>query len=89
MLEKVLNSAVQNALNPEQSIRARLSDGRKGDQVPANEGNRREALWVKDARVDEGPMFKRIRPRARGMAYMILKRTAHIHVELELEESDS
>ena len=89
MLEKVLNSAVQNALNPEQSIRARLSDGRKGDQVPANEGNRREALWVKDARVDEGPMFKRIRPRARGMAYMILKRTAHIHVELELVESDS
>src|SRR5262245_20554353 len=30
-------------------------------------------LVVVDARVDGGPMFKRIRPRARGMAYQIKK----------------
>jgi large subunit ribosomal protein L22 len=37
-------------------------------------------LVVTDARVDEGPMFKRIRPRARGMAFMVKRRMAHIHV---------
>ena len=37
-----------------------------------------EELVVTDARVDRGPMFKRIRPRARGMAFMIKKRMSHI-----------
>ena len=41
------------------------------------------SLVVKDCRVDGGPMFKRIRPRARGMAFMIRKRMSHISVELE------
>ena len=40
-------------------------------------------LRVVDVRIDGGPMFKRIRPRARGMAHVIKKRTAHIHVELD------
>jgi large subunit ribosomal protein L22 len=39
-------------------------------------------LVVTDARIDGGPMFKRIRPRARGMAHVIKKRMAHITVEL-------
>jgi large subunit ribosomal protein L22 len=41
-------------------------------------------LFVKVARVDGGPMFKRIMPRARGMAYPIKRRLAHIHVTLAL-----
>ena len=40
-------------------------------------------LVVVDARVDEGPMFKRIRPRARGMAFMIKKRMSHIRVTVD------
>src|SRR5205814_5659335 len=40
-------------------------------------------LVVVDARVDEGPMFKRIRPRARGMAFMIKKRMSHIRVAVD------
>jgi large subunit ribosomal protein L22 len=40
-------------------------------------------LLIAEARVDGGPMFKRIRPRARGMAFMIKKRTSHIHITLE------
>lgn len=40
-------------------------------------------LVVVDARVDEGPMFKRVRPRARGMAFMIKKRFSHIRVAVE------
>lgn len=40
-------------------------------------------LVVVDARIDGGPMFKRVRPRARGMAHIIKKRMAHIRVELD------
>ena len=40
-------------------------------------------LVVVDARVDDGPMFKRIRPRARGMAFMIKKRMSHIRITVD------
>lgn len=40
-------------------------------------------LYVKEAYVNEGPTLKRYRPRAKGMAYSILKRTSHITVVLE------
>jgi large subunit ribosomal protein L22 len=40
-------------------------------------------LVVVDVRIDGGPMFKRIRPRARGMAFMIKKRMSHIHVAVD------
>lgn len=41
-----------------------------------------EDLLVLEARVDGGPIMKRIQPRARGTAYPIKKRCAHIHVKL-------
>jgi large subunit ribosomal protein L22 len=40
------------------------------------------ALVVSAAFVDEGPTLKRIRPRAQGRAFRILKRTSHITVEV-------
>ncbi len=39
-------------------------------------------LVVVDARGDGGPMFKRLMPRARGMAYMIRRRSSHIAIGL-------
>jgi large subunit ribosomal protein L22 len=39
-------------------------------------------LVVSDARGDGGPMFKRLMPRARGMAYLIRRRSAHIAIGL-------
>lgn len=39
-------------------------------------------LLVADARGDGGPMFKRLRPRARGMAYLVRRRFAHITIGL-------
>ena len=39
-------------------------------------------LIIFDARGDGGPMFKRLMPRARGMAYMIRRRSAHITIGL-------
>jgi large subunit ribosomal protein L22 len=41
---------------------------------------RPEALVVKAAFVDEGPTLKRIRPRAKGSASRINKRTSHITI---------
>ena len=40
-------------------------------------------LVVVDVRVNKGPMFRRMRPKARGMAAVIKKRMSHIHVGLE------
>ena len=37
-------------------------------------------LYVREARVDEGPFFKRFRPKDRGRAHPILKRTSHITI---------
>ncbi len=39
-------------------------------------------LIVADARGDGGPMFKRLMPRARGMAYLVRRRAAHITIGL-------
>src|SRR5947208_5900743 len=39
-------------------------------------------LIVSESRVDGGPIMKRIMPRARGTAYPIKRRIAHIHVAL-------
>ncbi|MBN8443864.1 MAG: 50S ribosomal protein L22 [Gammaproteobacteria bacterium] len=45
-----------------------------------NEGADIDALKVKTVFVDEGPSMKRIKPRAKGRADRIVKRTSHITV---------
>ena len=45
-----------------------------------------EDLLVVESRIDGGPMMKRIMPRARGTAYTIKRRYAHIHVALADDE---
>ena len=44
----------------------------------SNYGVRQENLVIKEAYVDEGPTMKRFRPRAKGSASPIMKRTSHI-----------
>lgn len=39
-------------------------------------------LVISDSRGEGGPMFKRLMPRARGMAYMIRRRSSHIILAL-------
>lgn len=41
-----------------------------------------DELLVSESRIDGGPIMKRIMPRARGTAYPIKKRYAHIHITL-------
>ncbi len=68
MLEKVIKSALANAQDPDQN---------PGRIVNVND------LFIAGVRIDGGPMFKRVRPRARGMAFMIKKRMSHIRVEID------
>ena len=68
LLEQVVKSALGNAMDPDQQKGARGPDP--------------EDLTVVEARVDGGPMLKRIQPRARGTAYVIRRRLSHIIVTL-------
>ena len=43
-------------------------------------------LTIVECRVDGGPMFKRIQARARGTAFTIRRRFAHIHVGIDAPE---
>ncbi len=50
----------------------------------ANQGDlRNRDLVVSTASVDEGPTVKRWRPKDRGRAHQILKRTCHINVAVD------
>src|ERR1700758_5087794 len=48
-----------------------------------------EDLVVTESRVDGGPIMKRIMPRARGTAYPIKRRYAHIHITLTPPEDEN
>lgn len=67
ILKKLVESAVANA---EQGARR------------ANADLDIDQLYVKTVLVDQGPTLRRFRPRAQGRATKILKKTAHITVEL-------
>lgn len=54
-------------------LRAAMADA---DEQEADVRN----LYVHESRVDEGPTIKRFRPKDRGRAHPILKRTSHIIV---------
>lgn len=57
----------------------------KSARANAKQGNENltdDELFVKKLYVDEGPILKRFRPRARGRGMRLLKRTSHITVVL-------
>lgn len=45
-----------------------------------------EGLYIKKIVVDQGPTYKRFRPRARGMASPIAKKTSHVTIVLDERE---
>lgn len=51
-----------------------------------NHGMNRDDLYVAECFVTPGPTLKRIRPRARGRAFKVLKRTSHITLVLKEKE---
>jgi large subunit ribosomal protein L22 len=51
------------------------------------EGLQRDSLVISKALVDEGPTLKRFRPRAQGRATRILKRTSHITLVVQPDDT--
>ncbi len=47
-----------------------------------------EDLYIKEIKVDDGPILKRWMPRARGRATMIRRRSSHISLVLSDKEED-
>ena len=66
-VRKLVESAIANA---------RVKADQAGEAFDEN------ALVILEAFVDEGPTLKRFRPRAKGSANRILKRTSHITVRV-------
>ena len=60
----------------------KLLKSARANAAQKNDGLSDEQLFVKKLYVDEGPILKRFRPRARGRGVRILKRTSHITVVL-------
>lgn len=51
-----------------------------------NFGMSRDNLYISEIYANEGPTLKRIRPRAQGRAFRIMKRTSHITVVVKEKE---
>lgn len=49
---------------------------------------RREDLVVSEVRVDQGPVFKRAKPKNRGGRHPIMKRTSHFTVVVSITEKE-
>ncbi len=52
-----------------------------------NHNLRRDALYIAEAYVNQGPTMKRIRPRAMGRASKIRKRSSHITIVVQEREA--
>jgi large subunit ribosomal protein L22 len=66
-MRKVLNSAVANAESKAAETRERINS---------------DEMVVELVKVDEGPTGRRFRPRARGRATRVRKRTSHITLKI-------
>ncbi len=52
------------------------------NERPENAGTR-NALYITEARADEGPTIKRFQPKDRGKAHPIMKRTSHLIIAVD------
>lgn len=71
-VSECLNSAIANAQQKAQESNTVVDE---------------DDLIISKAVVDEGPSMKRIRPRAMGRAFRIIKRFNHITIELSIAEN--
>lgn len=62
------------AVPVEKVLRSAVANAENNNNLRANN------LYIAEAYVDEGPTLKRIRPRAKGSASRINKRTSHITI---------
>ncbi|KAB1631556.1 50S ribosomal protein L22 [Pseudoclavibacter caeni] len=76
----ILKFAPQGAAEPVYKLVASAVANARVKAEAANSYLDEDELYIAEAYVDEGPTLKRIRPRAQGRAYRVLKRTSHITV---------
>jgi len=88
VMDQIRGKRVEDALNmlkfaPQKGaglllklINSAVANAQQSDDVDV------DTLFIKRIFADEGPMLKRIRPRASGRATGILKRTSHLTVVL-------
>ncbi len=81
--EHVVDAIETLALSPRlasqdiaKALRSAVANANHNEEIPTEE------LFVSACYADEGPTLKRFRPRARGRAGKIMKRTCHITVEV-------
>lgn len=74
--EMLAFSTKRAAVNVRKALQAAMADAEAF-------GVDESGLVVSESRVDEGPHIKRFRPKDRGRAHQILKRTSHITVGVE------
>lgn len=72
-----LNLLRFNSMRPAQEIAKALRSAMANADEQEAEMTR---LHVTEARIDGGPTFTRWRPKDRGRAHPILKKTSHIHI---------
>ena len=70
-LELLQFAEVAAAVPVEKVLRSAVANAENNNNLRANN------LYIAEAYVDEGPTLKRIRPRAKGSASRINKRTSH------------
>ncbi len=73
-LELLKFAEVAAAVPVEKVLRSAVANAENNNNLRANN------LYIAEAYVDEGPTLKRIRPRAKGSASRINKRTSHITI---------
>ena len=73
-LELLQFAEVAAAVPVEKVLRSAVANAENNNNLRANN------LYIAEAYVDEGPTLKRIRPRAKGSASSINKRTSHITI---------
>jgi len=66
----------KGATEVEKTLRSAIANAENDQENPVG----RDDLTVKEAVVGEGPTMKRYRPKARGQAGRIRKRTSHVRV---------
>ena len=77
----VLKNTPKAACEPlEKLLKSAIANGEN------NHGMSKDALYVSECFVCPGPTLKRIRPRAKGSAARILKRTSHVTIALKEKE---
>ena len=74
--QQILNFTIKKASDPMLKLLNSALASAKASQLDFNN------LYISKLTVDEGPKYKRYRPRARGQAYEIQKKTSHIRLIL-------